>query len=329
MTTKRIFRLIALLAITFSVLCQEPSTRPLGSLRDGNLHVILCGTGSPLADPERASSCTAIVAGSEFVLIDIGPGSWRKADLLQLPLAELSAVVLTHFHSDHIGDLGEAITMSWVGGRTKPLEVFGPPGVEKVVDGFQLAYQQDAGYRTEHHSLEFLPAAGATAKGVAVEPNKVVFDRNGLRIVAFAVKHEPVRPAYGYRIEYRGRKVIITGDTSKSEEVVRQAAGADLLIHDALSKTMIGAAASMAEGFGQQRRAKMARDIVLYHASPVEAAQTAAAAKVATLVLTHIVPALRNEAQQKQFLSGTQEAFSGKIVLGRDGMRFDLPAAGQ
>ena len=295
--------------------------------RDGNLHVVLCGTGSPLQDPERASACTAIVAGSEFVLIDVGPGSWRKVDLLQLPLANLSAVLLTHFHSDHIGDLGEAITMSWVAGRTKALEVYGPPGVENVVRGFQAAYQLDAGYRTEHHSAEFMPALGAKAKGTAVEAGKTVFERNGLRIVAFAVSHAPVEPAYGYRIEYRGRKVVISGDTAKSAELEKQAAGADLLIHDALSKEMIVGAANMAESLGQQRRAKMARDIVLYHASPVEAAETAAAAKVGTLVLSHIVPVLRNEGQQRLFLKGTAEAFAGKIVLARDGMRFDFEGA--
>lgn len=313
-------RLLALAAL--AAIAQAQS----GSLRDGNLHVILCGTGSPLADPQRASSATAIVAGNEFVLIDVGPGSWRKADLAQLPLADLSAIVLTHFHSDHIGDLGEAITMSWAAGRSRPLPVFGPPGVEKVVQGFLSAYTQDAGYRTAHHSEELMPAAASQAIPKTVQPGAVVLDRNGLRITAFAVQHEPVKPAYGYRIEYRGRIVVITGDTARSAEVEKQSASADLLLHDALSRDMVLAAANMADGFGQRRRARMARDIVLYHATPVEAAKTAAAAKVQTLVLTHVVPVLRNEAQEKQFLDGTAAAFSGKIVIARDGMRFDLPA---
>jgi ribonuclease Z len=293
---------------------------------DGNLHVVLCGTGSPLADPDRASACTAIVAGKELVLIDVGPGSWRKADLAQLPLGNLTTVLLTHFHSDHMGDLGEAITMSWVAGRAKPLDVYGPPGVEKVVNGFLAAYTMDSGYRVEHHTPEILPPGAARAVGRAVDAGKAVFERNGLKIVAFEVNHEPVRPAYGYRIEYRGRKVVVTGDTSKCEEVAKQAEGADLLIHDSLSKDMVLAAAKTANAFGQTRRAKMARDIVLYHATPVEAAETAAAAKVKTLVLTHMVPALRTEAQEKQFLRGVAEAFGGKVVLAKDGMRFDLTA---
>ncbi|MBI3209081.1 MAG: MBL fold metallo-hydrolase [Candidatus Solibacter usitatus] len=310
-------------AILFAlaVICAPAQTM----LKDGQLHVVLCGTGSPLPDPQRASACTAIIANGEFLLFDIGPGSWRKAGLTQLPLANLSAVFLTHFHSDHIGDLGEAITMSWAAGRAQPLDVFGPPGADKVVAGFQAAYSLDAGYRTEHHSAQWMPPAGAKAKATAANSDQPVFDRSGVRVFAFPVNHHPITAAFGYRIEYRGRKVVITGDTSKSKEVEKNAARADLLIHDALSKDMILAAAAMAEGMGQKRQGKMARDIVTYHATPVEAAETAASAKVETLVLTHIVPPLRDEAHQKVFLRGVAEAFAGKIVLAADGMRFDFP----
>lgn len=325
---RRLLTTSCILAVTlwkFDALAQTAAGTPV-SLRDGNLHVVLCGTGSPLPDPARASACTAILAGSEFVLIDIGPGSWRKADLAQLPLGELTAILLTHFHSDHIGDLGEAITMSWAGGRTKPLEVYGPEGVEAVVQGFLTAYQPDAGYRTAHHGEANMPIAASRALPKAIAPDQEVFNRNGLRITAFPVHHEPISPAYGYRIEYKGRIVVISGDTVKSQAVEKNAEGADLLLHDSLSKTMILAAAGMADAAGQKRRAAMARDIVTYHTTPVEAAETAAAAHVATLVLTHVVPSLRNDAQEKQFLTGTAEVFSGKIVIARDGMRFDLPA---
>src|SRR5579872_4667334 len=100
-------------------------------LKDGKLHVILCGTGSPLPDAERAGSCTAVIAAGQVILIDVGPGSWRKALVSNVPGQLLSAVLLTHYHSDHIGDLGEAMTMSWANGRAQPLDVYGPPGVER------------------------------------------------------------------------------------------------------------------------------------------------------------------------------------------------------
>ena len=98
--------------------------------------VVLCGTGSPLADQERAGACTAVIAGGELVLVDVGPGSWETLDLTNVPTGELSAVLLTHFHSDHIGDLGEAMTQSWIAGRDTPLDVYGPVGTKQVVDGF-------------------------------------------------------------------------------------------------------------------------------------------------------------------------------------------------
>jgi ribonuclease Z len=119
--------------------------------------------------------------------------------------------------------------------------------------------------------------------------------------------------------------VVVTGDTGRCEEVDRQAAGADLLIHDALNRDMILNAARMLDGLGQARRAKMARDIVTYHATPVDAAQAAAAAQAHMLLLTHIVPPLRSEAQEKQFLAGTAEVYSGPIAIARDGQRFSFP----
>ncbi|MES2490007.1 MAG: MBL fold metallo-hydrolase, partial [Pseudomonadota bacterium] len=98
-------------------------------MTDGKLHVILCGTAAALPDPDRAGPCTAIIAGDQFWLVDVGPGSWRNVDQLNLPISKLSGVLITHFHSDHINDLGEAITQSWIAGRSKPLDVYGPQGI--------------------------------------------------------------------------------------------------------------------------------------------------------------------------------------------------------
>jgi ribonuclease Z len=315
--------------IRIAVLFLIAQTLAAQSFRDGGLHIVLCGTGSPLADPQRVSACTAIVAGSEFLLVDIGPGSWRKADLAQLPLSGLSGILLTHFHSDHIGDLGEAITMSWAAGRTETLKVYGPPGVEDVVDGFQKAYAADARYRNQHHGEDAMPSRGARAVAIPIpvtgQEAALVFDRNGLRVFAFPVRHEPVVPAYGYRVEYAGRKVVISGDTRKSSAVEKNAAGADLLIHEALNKEAILAGAGMAESMGQLRRAKMARDITTYHATPIEVAELAAAAHVDVLVFTHMIPPLLNAAQETAFLKGVAGVFKGKVILGKDGLRLDLP----
>ena len=136
-----------------------------GILKSPDLNVVLCGTGSPLPDADRAGACTAILAGGEFILVDVGPGSMENVALEGLPAGDLTAVLLTHFHSDHIGDLGEAITQSWINGRARPLDVYGPVGTTRVVDGFNQAYAFDAQYRTAHHGEEYMPAAAAPSVG--------------------------------------------------------------------------------------------------------------------------------------------------------------------
>jgi len=126
-------------------------------LKDGKLHIFLLGSGGPINNEKRVTSSIALIANGEFVLFDVGPGTYRNADLMRLPVTQLSAIFLTHFHSDHIGDLGEANMMSWASGRSKPIEVYGPEGVEKVVDGFKMAYEFDTGYRIAHHGKEIVP----------------------------------------------------------------------------------------------------------------------------------------------------------------------------
>jgi ribonuclease Z len=310
---------------------QAPGGVPQGDnslLSDGQLHVVLCGTGSPILDATRASACVAVLAGGEFVLIDTGPGSWRKVASNNLPTQAVSAILLTHFHSDHIGDLGETLMQTWAAGRGKPLDVYGPPGVEGVVAGFERAYARDTDYRVAHHGEPTMPraAAGAVARPVILKTQTeaaTVFERNGLKVTAFKVEHDPATPAYGYRLEYRGRAVVITGDTLKSANVAKYATGADLLIHDVLARDLLLFTATGLEKTNP-RRAKLLRDISNYHASPREAGEVAAAAKVDTLILTHMVPPPNNSTIEQSFLRGVGEVFSGKVVIAKDGLRFDL-----
>ena len=133
-------------------------------LTSPDLQVVICGSGSPLSDATRAAACTAVIAGGELVIVDSGPGSWEVLDLENLPIGKVSAVLLTHFHSDHIGGLGEAITQSWIAGRAQPLAVYGPEGIERVVAGFGEAYASDADYRVAHHGDAYMPRAAAGAR---------------------------------------------------------------------------------------------------------------------------------------------------------------------
>jgi ribonuclease Z len=304
-------------------------------LTDGELHVVLCGTAAAVPQPDRGGPCTAILANGEFLLIDIGPASWRNVDRFNLPIEKLTGILLTHFHSDHIGDLGEAVTQSWIAGRTATLPVYGPPGTLEVVEGFRQAYAQDVGYRIAHHGADYLPPDGARASAKTfVTPAKdaevQVLERNGLRVTAFRVHHDPVQPAVGYRIEYRGRIVVVSGDTTPTEATVRAAKGADLLIHEALAAHLTERAKARASETGYGRLSKMIGDVVDYHSTPVQAAEIAQRAGAKTLVLTHVFPPLANGIARRMFMRGVSKAFDGEIVLGHDGQRFDLtPLADQ
>lgn len=302
-------------------------------LSDGALHVILCGTGSPLPDLARAGPCTAIVAGERLFLVDAGLGSQEKLQLWRVPRANLAGVFLTHFHSDHIGELGEVVMQSWLAGRRTTLPVYGPPGVEKVVFGFQQAYALDTRYRIAHHGEEALPPAGARSRArrvqIGEEGSAPVLEEGGLRVTAIRVDHQPVEPAYGYRFEYGGRSVVVSGDTARSENLIRHARSADLLIHDVLAAHLVESLSGFVAERGEQRLARLMADIVEYHASPADAASAGAEAGVDAVVFTHLVPPVPSLLASRFFLHGVDEASSPQVILGRDGMHFTLPSGSE
>lgn len=210
------------------------SRDPLAELPDG-LHVGLCGAGSPMPDPARAGPCVAVVAGRQLFVVNSGPGSTRRLQLMQLPPAQVSAVFLTHFHSDHIGDLGELMLQHWGGGATTtPLPIYGPTGVDQMVAGFEQAYSLDRGYRVAHHGPKVMPPTGwgGVAHPFAISktgPNVVVLSGPDLTVTAFPVDHEPVEPAVGYLFVYKGRRLVVSGDTAPSPRLEAVARGADVL----------------------------------------------------------------------------------------------------
>ncbi len=300
-------------------------------LDDGALHVVICGSGSPLPSVERAGPCTAVIAGGRMFLIDVGAGSTENLRLWGLPVGSLTGVLLTHFHSDHIGELGEVTFRSWTGGRAVPLDVYGPDGVERVVAGFQAAYELDVSYRVAHHGANLLPPDGGKAAAHPIELNedassRVVYDEDGLKITAFLVEHEPISPAVGYRIDFGGRSVVVSGDTIRSANLEAASQGVDVLVHEVLSDALIGGAAQALESGGNERTGQMLRDTLDYHTFPADVHALAADAKVKLLVLSHLVPPLPAAQAETVFMRGRVEDAPNEAVVAVDGMHIVLPA---
>ena len=300
-------------------------------LADG-LHVVFCGTGTPLPDAGRGGACTAIIAGQNVYLFDAGAGSAESLALMGVLPSDVEAVFLTHFHSDHINGLGAlALQHVFRGGVDSPLPVYGGPGVERVVSGFNEAYALDHRYRVAHHGTDVAPPSGFELEAFPVMGKSemtVVLEADGVRISVFEVAHEPVSPAYGYRIDYGGRSVVVSGDTAYSNNLTDAAQGVDLLVHEALAPKLVLQIEKTARRHGRTGLATVMQDIPDYHASPMDAARAAEDAGVATLALTHLIPGLPGALFDELFLGNASEEFSGQILMMTDGDVISLPIAG-
>jgi ribonuclease Z len=297
-------------------------------LEDDALNVFLCGTGAPLPDASTAAACTLVIAGGQIYVVDVGPGSQEVAQIAGMPTAALGGVFLTHFHSDHIGELGEWAMQSWVAGRDQPLDVYGPPGVDRVVTGFKQAYRQDDAYRIAHHGTDNLAVAATEWRPHTVSavdgPGKTILERKGLVVTAFAVDHRPVEPAVGYRFDFKGRSVVISGDTDQSTNLELNARGADLLIHEVLLKELVGRMSDVLGDADQPRLQKLSGDVIDYHTSPSEAVQSANQAGVDTVVFTHLVPPVPGLLRSWLFTRDIDPE-DVAVVVGEDGMLIRLP----
>ncbi len=290
--------------------------------------VVTCGTGSPIGGT-RAQACIAVFAGGRFLLFDAGDRAQLSMEDLGLPVTDLSAVFLTHFHSDHIADLGEVISRSWILGRTTPLPVYGGEAIDRVVYGFNLAYTPDEGYRREHHGeTVFAEDAVLPAEAWRIDPpgpeGSIVYDEDGLVVRAFGVDHSPVEPSLGYRVEYGGRSVAISGDTVATEGLERLAEGADVLVSEIMDKDWALEAACALERLGDARNGKIFRDIRTYHVGVDELGMLAEEAGVGQLVLLHMVPTVPTAQADTLFGDPLRAVFGGEVVIAEDGTRVTL-----
>jgi len=275
------------------------------------IEVTLLGTGSPMPDPHRAGPSTLIRAGEQTFLVDCGRGVQQRMAAVGCAANMLSALLLTHLHSDHIADLGDLIITRWISTFTPepvPLPIIGPPGTAEVVEATLKAFGHDIGYRIAHHADLTAPPPVQ----VHEYTGGVVWDRDGVHIIAGPTDHRPVAPTLGFRVEYDDASVVLAGDTVPCAGLDALTRGAGALVHTVVRSDLV-------ETMPLQR----IRDICDYHSSVEQAAQTAARAGVGILILTHYVPALV-PGQEEEWRSRAAAHFGRQIELGNDLHRVDV-----
>ena len=281
------------------------------------IEITLLGTGSPIPDPNRAGPSTLVRAGGQQLLVDCGRGVLQRLAAAGGSANALSALLLTHLHSDHIADLGDLLITRWVTTftpDTPPLPIIGPPGTAEVVEATLRAFGHDIGYRIAHHDDLTAPPP----VDVQEHTSGLVWDRDRVQITVAPTDHRPVTPTIGFRIEHSDdsgtASVVMAGDTVPCDSLDELAAGADALVHTVIRSDLI-------ELLPQQR----IRDICDYHSSVPQAAATARRAGVGTLVLTHYVPAIA-PGQEEQWRALAAAEFDGPIELGDDLHRVEVTA---
>lgn len=316
-------------AIVARIAKQRIGRNMSGLLAPDALRVLLCGTASPIPSPRRAEACTAVFAGGHMWIVDTGPGSWGTLALRRVRGEAIGAIFYTHLHSDHIGELGEFNLQTWAAGRPGPLRVFGPDGVNELVHGFAEAYAADTRFRTAHHGADLLSPDRAVMIPMPIQLDGAaatrILDEDGVVVTAFAVEHDPVKPAFGYRFDYGGRSVVISGDTRPSANLVTQAHGADVLVHEAQANAIVNIMQEAARTAGEVRIAKILGDIPSYHTSPADAASEAVAAGVRLLVFTHFTPPPDSPLLARIFKRDVQSVPPRGLVMGEDGTLIVLP----
>ena len=304
-------------------------------LVDDALRVAIAGSSAPLPSASRAKASVVVFAGGKYWVVDSGPESVENLVLWGIPLSKIGGVLLTHFHSDHIGDLGELQLQTWAGGRQAPLTVYGGPGVETVVEGFNRAYQLDQGYRTAHHGEKVMPSAawGMVARTVTLDGPRTpakdrtarVYDDGVLRITAIEVDHAPIEPAYAYRFDYKGRSVVVSGDLKYHPPLATGAANADILVSEAISRSMTHSLEVAANAVGRDRTEAIMHDVQDYHISPEEAARIANDANVKLLVFYHLLPAPDGFLPRQLFARGVNDVRKNGWTIADDGSLYTLP----
>lgn len=275
--------------------------------------VTLLGTGVPQPQIRRSSYSTLVEAGSQKLLFDFGRNAATRLWQMKIPLSQIDSYFLTHFHSDHTVGLADLWLTGWLpspyGGRTNAMALYGPEGIKAMADGLQQTYAKDIKMRHEDE--------GTALDGVKIDVTEiksgVVYDKDGVKVIAFDNDHGVhIKPSFGYKIEYKGHSVVLSGDTRYTPEVVKQAKGADLLVH---------CVAMVSDEFMQAN--PVYKKIADHLASPEDAARIFDEAKPKLAVFSHI--GLNGNIDERDLVREVKNRYSGPFVVGEDLMHFEIP----
>jgi ribonuclease Z len=290
------------------------------------LTAVVCGSRSPINDPARAETCILIQAGNDIYIFDTGGGSIANLHNWHTPWDRVKAIFYSHLHSDHIADIAEFHLMTWIAGlRDSKQKVYGPEGVQMLTDGIELAYTKDYFFRNEHHgnTIASLDVAGFDTKTIDLN-NPVLLDDGNLKITAYSVSHDPVDPALGYRIDYKGRSISISGDTIYDKNLVTNSKNVDVLFHESMSLELLDLINKQAKKTNNYLMDKITIDILDYHTPILDVVKAANEANVKHLVFYHHLPAPRNQLMEDIMYRGVDEIRDG-WTASHDGTMVILP----
>ena len=295
--------LVATLACAQSLPVPRAASQPVPS--DG-LRITLLGSGvGPPVNLRQFGASTLVEAGGKQLLFDCGRGATIRLAQAGIPIGAITRLFLTHLHSDHIVQLPDLLLAGWVGptGRKSPLEVRGPRGTRDMMAAMQETFGFDIHIRRDVD--EKFPAAGISVLSHDIDEG-VVLDEDGVKVTAFLVDHGPVAPAFGYRVDYRGRSVALSGDTRVSENLVKFASGVDVLIHEAVDAAALRAASA---------NPALTERIIAHHTPGEQAGQVFARVKPHLAVYSHAPDSEALIAQTRTHYTGPLQGPEDLLVI--------------